>query len=446
MLFKNQDQIIKNGQTSELKKIRKDILEILSSANDAVNSYNVVKNHIIDDKIILDGDIFDINSFDNIYLIGFGKASIGMAQAICDSINVKMGAVITNDTKNKVNSNTVQTYVGTHPIPSQTNISETEKLLDIVSKCNEKDLLIILISGGGSALLCKPRVNLDDLQKTTDLLLKCGANINEVNTVRKHLSFVKGGRLASLTKCTIISFIISDIIGDPIEFIASGPTSPDSTTFSDAENILKKFVISSNIPSSVKKIIIDGKKGDITETPKQNQGIFNNVFNYIVANNKIACYAAKEKAEELGYKALLLTTSLDGEASDIGKYLVEKTASYITKKDTIFISGGETTVTIKGKGKGGRNQEMVLGSVDELENKSVVFSSFATDGIDGISDAAGAIADGYTKMRSVNKHLNTQKFLEENNSYEFFKNLEDIFITGSTGTNVMDLQILVKIK
>ena len=445
MLFKNREQIIENGQTPELKSIREDVLDVLNSALDAVNPYNAVKSKFDGKNINFKSETIDISDFENIYLVGFGKASIGMAQAVCDSINVKQGAVVTNDPGNEVQSDCISTFVGSHPIPDEKSIEGTEEILEIVEKCEENDLLIVLISGGGSALLEKPRVSINDLQKTTDLLLKSGANINGINTIRKHLSFVKGGQLAASAKCMIISFIVSDIIGDPVEFIASGPTYPDSTTYQDAQRILNKYNLWTKLPSSVQDVIEDGIKGKIPETPKKNDPAFNDVFNFIVANNKIACNAAKEKAEELEYKAILLTTSLDGEAKDIGKYLAEKAANYLTEGEkVVFISGGETTVTIKGSGKGGRNQEMILGSLEELADKNIVFSSFATDGIDGMSDAAGAIADTFTMKRALKNNLDPKEFLENNNSYEFFKNLDDLFLTGPTGTNVMDIQILVK--
>jgi len=446
MLFKNQEQVIENGQTSELKKIRKDIFDILASALNAVNPYDAVKSKFDGESIVFKSETIDISDFKNIYLIGFGKASVSMAQAVCDSVNIKNGAVITSDPSNRVQNNSVSTFVGSHPIPNQKNIEYTNKILNIVEKCDENNLLIVLISGGGSSLLSKPRVSIDDLHKTTDLLLKSGASIKEINTIRKHLSFVKGGQLAFYAKCTIISFIISDIIGDPIEFIASGPTYPDSTTYIDVQKILKKYGLLMKLSSSVKKVIEDGIRGKIPETPKKGDLVFDDVFNFIVANNEMACNAAKEKAEELGYKTMLLTTSLDGQAKDVGRYLAEKATNYLTDAKMVFISGGETTVTIKGNGKGGRNQEMVLSSVKELIDKNVVFSSFATDGIDGVTDAAGAIADAYTLKRAYKKNLDPNKFLNENNSYEFFNKLNDLIITGPTGTNVMDIQILVKIK
>lgn len=447
MLFKNQKQIIKNGQTPELKETRRDALNILTSAVKAVDSYNVVKSKFDGKKIVFESETIDISDFEDIYLIGFGKASVGMTQAICDSIKIKRGAIITNNSKNKVKSNNVVTFVGGHPLPDRKSITGTNKILDVVDKCNKNDLLIVLISGGGSSLFCKPRVNLKDLRNTTDLLLKSGANIKEINTIRKHLSFVKGGQLIAHAKCTVISFIISDIIGDPIEFIASGPTYLDSTTYEEAKKILEKYDLWRRIPPSVRKVINDGIKNKIPETPKKEDPIFEKVFNFIVANNELACRAAEDKAEELGYKTMLLTTKLDGEARNVGRYLAEKATNHLTNaKKMIFISGGETTVTVKRNGKGGRNLEMVLSSVEELAGKDVIFLSFATDGIDGTCDAAGAIADAYSLTKAYKKNLDPNKFLNENNSYEFFKSIGDLLKTGPTETNVMDIQILIKIK
>lgn len=446
MLFKNHKEIIDNGQTIDLKNARKDILEIFTYALNAVDPYKSVKSKFCADKIIIQSKNINISDFENVYLIGFGKASVSMAQAVCDSIEIKKGIIITNESNRKVNSNRIITYVGDHPITSQNSINGTNEILDMVKNCNENDLLIVLISGGGSALFSKPRTSLKDIQKTNDLLLRSGANINEINTIRKHLSFVKGGQLVDFVKCRIISLIISDIINDPIEFIASGPTYPDSTTFLDAKNILKKYKLLKKIPLSVKNLIENGISKKISETPKKDSPVFNGVSNFIIANNEIACRAAEEKAKKLNYKTMLLTTSLEGEAKEIGKYLVEKAINYSTEeKKLLFIAGGETTVTIKGDGKGGRNQEMVLGSVFELSNKDVVFSSFATDGIDGISKAAGAIADGYTFRKAQSKNLDYKSYIKSNDSYQYFNELNDLLITGSTGTNVMDIQILLKL-
>lgn len=445
MLFKNRQEIINNGETVELRKTREDILNILEESVKSVDPYFSVKSKINNNCIVFDKKVIDTSSFENIYLAGFGKASVGMAQAACDSLNVKKGIVITNDPQQKVKNGSVETIVGGHPIPNQGSIKGTEKIIELFKKSKEKDLIINLISGGGSALLEKPRVNLSDLQSITNLLLKSGADINEINTVRKHLSNVKGGQLVTNIKGNLISLIISDIIGDPISFIASGPTYYDSTSFSDAKNVLKKYNLWSKIPGSVRKVINDGLNGIINDTPKKDDFVFKNVQNFIVANNNIACETAVEKAKRLGYKTMLLTTSLDGEAKEVGKFLADKALNYANSdKYYLFISGGETTVTVHGDGKGGRNSEMVLGCVKDIKESNVVFASFATDGVDGNSNAAGAIADGFTYAKAKDKNLDFELYLKNNNAYNFFNSLGDLFITGPTGTNVMDIQIIVK--
>lgn len=445
MLFKNYNQIIQNGKTPILKKIRKDILDVFSSAITSVDPYIAVKKVIKENKIVIGSKIFNISDFENVYLVGFGKASIGMGQAICDSIKIKKGIIITNRIGLIVKDKNVSTYVGNHPIPDQKNVDATDKIISLLKKTKKNDLLIVLISGGGSALLCKPRIPLEDMQITTDLLLKSGLNINEINTIRKHLSFIKGGQLATYTNCTIVSLVISDVVGDPLSFIASGPTFPDSTSFKECKNILEKYNIFFSLPNSVKKIIYDGVSKKIPETPTKESYVFKKVNNFIVANNKIACNAAKEKSEELGYYTIILTTQLEGESRDIGKFLVKKIKNYdLISKKIMFISSGETTVTIKGKGRGGRNQEMILSTIEELKDLDIVFASIGTDGIDGNSEAAGAIADSISFKKALDRNLDFNNFLEDNNSYEFFKQINDLLITGFTGTNVMDLQIIVK--
>lgn len=445
MLFKNQKQLIENGQTPKLKQIRSEILEIISAAVDAVNPYKSVKSVVKTNKIILSDEEINIKDFNNIYVVGFGKASVGMAQAVSDSINISKGIVVTNNKDDFVKNEKIETIIGSHPIPDKNCIIAADKIINLIDKCKKDDLLIVLISGGGSALLCKPRISLKNLQITTDLLLKSGTNIKEINTIRKHLSYVKGGQLIKHAKCKVVSLIISDIIGDPIEFISSGPTSPDSTTFLNAKEILEKYHLLNKIPQEVKIILNRGIKNEISETPKKNERIFKNVTNHIIANNRLACISAEKKAKELEYKTMLLTTHLDGEAKEIGKFLINKVNNYNQKNEKIlFIFGGETTVTIKGDGIGGRNQEMVLSSIKDISEKNIVFTSFATDGIDGIGDSAGAIADNYSYQRALQRNLNPIDFLEDNNSYNFFKELSDLLKTGSTGTNVMDIQLIVK--
>ena len=441
MVFRNRQQIIDNGETAELKEKRKIILDILTVALKAVDPYTVVKTHFQNHSIQLNHDrIIDLTDFHNIYLIAFGKASIGMSQAVCDVFPINRGVAITNDPSHKVKHSKVTTIVGGHPIPNNQSILGAREAQDIINNCNSRDLLIVLISGGGSSLLCNPRVPLEDMQLTTDLLLESGATINEINTIRKHISYVKGGQLIQKIPCDVITFIISDIVGDPIEFIASGPTAPDSTTFEDAKKIFKKYNLWNKTPNSVRKTIEDGLLGKIPETPKYEDEIFKQVENIIIANNKKACQAAANHAKQIGYPASIITTNLTGEARDTGISLIKKIPLML---DRVFIAGGETTVTVKGKGVGGRNQEMVLGCIDIIQDTPLVFTSFATDGIDGKTEAAGAIADRYTRLKAEEKNLDPNIFLGENNSYAFFKNLGDLLLTGPTGTNVMDIQVVL---
>lgn len=441
MLFKNYTELVKNGQTPEIRKKREDVLRIFEHSIEAVDPYKAVLTCLSEKNIVLDNKVVKTSDFEDIYLIGFGKASVGMSQAVCDKIQIKKGIVITNDSKNKVDSPFIETLVGGHPLPNENCIEATNKILDLMSYCTDRDLLIILISGGGSSLLCKPRIPLDDLQKTTDLLLRSNASIDEINTIRKHLSFVKGGQLVKFNNSMKISLVISDVIGDPLEFIASGPTYPDSTTFNDAKSIFLKYDLWDYLPINTRRIIDDGLDGLIPETLKSFDDAFENVFNMVIANNKIACEAALAKASDLGYSPHIFSTSFSGDSRKAAFELLKFKAE--ASCNNLFISGGETTVELKGDGKGGRNQEIVLSLVKKISGKNLVFASFATDGVDGNSDAAGAIADGLTYQRASQLGLDPIKYLENNDSYNYFKSVKDLFFTDSTGTNVMDIQILV---
>ena len=444
MLFKNEKELIENGRTQLLQDKRKDALTILAASVESINPYSVISSRLTEKSIQLDHEQLNLDLFQNIFLVGFGKASVGMAQAVCDTLTVKKGVVITNDPTGKVTHPAFQSIHGGHPIPNENSIQGTQEIEDVIAGCSSEDLLIIVISGGGSALLCHPKVPLEDMQQTTRLLLKSGATITEINTVRKHVSYVKGGNLVKNVACRVVAFIISDVVDDPLEFIASGPTCGDDTTYQDAISILKKYQIWNVTPQSVIHVLTDGANGLIPETPSRDDDIFMKVDNIIVANNTLACETAFQKAKELGYKPILLSTSIVGEARDVGKELVYKSNQLVREKGiNLCIAGGETTVTIHGDGKGGRNQEMVLSVVELLADTKQVFVSFATDGIDGMSPGAGAIADGETFQRAKSYHLHPQTYLQNNDSYSFFKKLNDVLLTGPTGTNVMDLQIIL---
>ncbi|MCD6236751.1 MAG: glycerate kinase [Thermoplasmata archaeon] len=433
MLFKNAQRIIENGKTRELKVARENILKMLNAAINAVDSYKVTKESL--------HPFFERSDYQSIYLLAFGKASVPMAKAVCDTLQIKNGIVITNETNNRVDHKKVKTFVADHPAPTSRNIKATDYALSMIEQCKSNDLLIVLISGGGSALFCKPRVSLSDIQRLTELLLKSGVDIKEINTIRKHLSYIKGGQLVRLAKCDISAYIISDVVGDPLEFIASGPTVPDSTTYNDAKNILKKYGLWNKVPASIQNILIRGIRGELSETPKPGDKMFDRVKNTIVANNSKACKAVKNKAEELGYKGIIFSTELTGNARDVGKLLIKYAENL--ESGSVLVAGGETTVKVKGNGKGGRNQEMILSSVEHIADTDIVFSSLATDGIDGNSDAAGAIADGYTKERAKNMGMKIESYLRNNDSYHFFKKLDELLVTGYTGTNVMDVQLLL---
>jgi glycerate-2-kinase len=444
MLFKNYDDLVLNGQSPELQQKRRDVLDMLSAAVNAVQPSRVVKDVFSGTQLVFASEAFDLSSFDHLYIVGFGKASVGMAQAVCDAVTITKGIIITNDPSAIITNHSIEVIIGGHPLPNEDSIRGAEKILNLLDKCSENDCVIVLISGGGSSLFCKPRVPLNDLQKTIDMLLRCGVSIDELNTIRKHLSLVKGGQLAQYTKAVIISLIISDIVHDPITSIASGPTSPDPSTFSDTREILKRYELWANIPITVRTIIKEGIAGRISETPKENDPVFETVFNFIIANNERACQGAMDKAKELGYDAKLMATSITGEARVIGKYLINRVMKSLIHRKIVVITSGETTVTIQGGGIGGRNQELVLSCVEEITGNELVVASFATDGIDGNSDAAGAVADGLTLTRAMEKKLNPSCFLKQNNSNVFFQALNDTFLTGPTGTNVMDIQIILQ--
>ena len=415
---------------------REIVLYILEEVLKKVNGYNVIKERVkrINDAIMINGRKIDLFDYKRIFLIGFGKASAEMAKAMEEIVEFDDSAIITT---RKVKTRRAKVYIGTHPYPSQENIDITEKILEIVKKADKDDLIFCLISGGGSSLLCKPRVSLEALIDVTEELMKKGCGIEELNTVRKHLSCVKGGQLAKMSKAKIISLIISDIIGNPVEFISSGPTAEDTTTFEDALKILKKYGVKNK---EVLEVIKRGIKGEIDETPKK----LSNVENFVIADIGLACNEAKKVAEEFGIKARIIKTDLRGEAKEVGKDLA-KYARYYPRDNAILIFGGETTVKVKGDGKGGRNQEMMLSAIEEIKNEHIVMLSCGTDGIDGNSPAAGAIIDGYSYEKAKRKSLNINEYLERNDSYTFFEKMGDAIMTGYTGTNVMDIQIIYKL-
>lgn len=436
---------ILNKYVLSKNKWRCDVLEILEEGLKTADPKKAVKD-------VLGKLENDISKASRVFVIGFGKASLAMAQGCEETLKERVQdyAVIMPKGFEVRGSGRVKVFEGTHPIPSRINVESTEKLLSVYSNLTSKDLVICLISGGGSSLLTLPAedVSLEDKIMATDILIKSGAEIKEVNTVRKHISRVKGGQLVSFLKpAKVISLIVSDIVGDPVEYIASGPTSPDPSTFEDAFAVISKYNLKGKLPSSVLERIRRGLRKEIPETPKPGDPIFDNVKNIVVLNNMKSLAAMKSKADELGYNTLILTSYMQGEAREVGKF-VSSVMKQVSKHNTpvekpaCLIMGGETTVTVKGRGRGGRNQELVLSVVNSYRpDKNFVFASIGSDGVDGYSDAAGAIADYLTVENISEKSLDPEKFLMENDSYNFFKQADCLIFTGVTGTNVNDFAI-----
>lgn len=337
-------------------------------------------------------------------------------------------------------------------MPDERGVKGTEEILSLVEKAGERDLVICLISGGGSALLIAPvsGISLEDKQNATKFLLASGATIHEFNTVRKHLSRAKGGRLAQMAyPATVASLILSDVVGDDLDVIASGPTVPDPSTFQDADKILKDYGIWNQLASSVRHHFEKGSSGQIEDTPKSDNPAFQQCSQELVGTNLQALEAAAKTAGSLGYRPLILSSKVEGEAREVAIFFTAIGKEVLGSENPLkppvcVLCGGETTVTLQGDGHGGRNQEFALASalaIDGLDNMIVL--SGGTDGTDGPTDAAGAIADGTTLARARENDLDPKDFLQRNDSYNFFQKLDDLIMTGPTRTNVMDIYMLL---
>jgi len=438
-----------------LKKLREDAKRIFRAGLKAVEPDQAVKRYVkVKEKILKIGQKkYNLDEINHIFVVGMGKAGFPMAKAIEEIIGdrISKGIVVVKygyggELKK------IRILEASHPVPDEAGIKAAQKIANLVRNTDEKDLVICLISGGGSALLPAPvnGISLEEKQLTTELLLKCGASIQEINTIRKHLSWIKGGQLAKLIyPSSLQALILSDVVGDELDAIASGPTVPDSTTFDESWEIIKNYNIQSQLPESVIKHIKMGKEGMLPETPKKGDPIFKKVDNLIIGSNILALEAAKEEATKLGYNCLILSSSIQGEAREVVKVHAAIVKEISSSKNPVsapacVLSGGETTVKVRGEGLGGRNLEFSLAASIQIKGmKNVLILSAASDGTDGPTDAAGAFTDGSTWSRAIDIGLNPQKFLNNNDSYHFFQQLGDLFITGPTNTNVMDIHILL---
>ena len=407
---------------------------------------------------------YDLDSIERIFLVGGGKAGAPMAKAVISRLgdrlagavlNVKEGYTLAPDQMAEMQrtaAGPVEFIEAGHPTPDEAGIHGAQRMADSLKGPSERDLVICVVSGGGSALMTLPAegLSLADIQALTDLLLRSGATINEMNTVRKHLSRLKGGGLARLAyPARLVALLLSDVVGNPLDVIASGPTVPDSTTFADAWAVLEKYDLAKEAPPAVVDHLRAGLAGDIPDTPKPGDQVFERVQTVVVGSNEIAASRAVEQAKKENLHSLLLTTYLEGEAREVAKVAAAFAKELATSgrplpKPACLVAGGETTVTVRGQGKGGRNQELALAAALALSGwQGVILAALATDGTDGPTDAAGAIITGDTVSKALAQGLDPTAYLRHNDSYHFFQQTGDLIMTGPTNTNVNDLLFIL---
>jgi hydroxypyruvate reductase len=398
------------------------------------------------------GLAYPLERYRRVYLVGAGKAGVPMAAAAAAVLGESLtaGQVIVKDGYGEGGDlpGSVAVLEAGHPVPDSRGVAGASRLVDLLAQTTSEDLVICLISGGGSALLHLPApgLSLEDLQALTRVLLECGATINEINTLRKHLEQLKGGGLARLAApARVLTLILSDVVGNPLDIIASGPTVPDPSTFAEAYAVLRKYAIEARVPPGVRAHLEAGMRGEISETPKPGDPVFERVQNVLVGSNLLAARGARDQAVQEGFHTLLLTTYLQGEAREAGRFLaalarqLAETGEPLPRPACVIV-GGETTVTIRGDGRGGRNQELALAAVADLAGlPDVAVVTLATDGGDGPTDAAGAVVTGETYSRALAAGLDPAANLARNDSHPFFESLGDLLRPGPTRTNVNDL-------
>lgn len=403
--------------------------------------------HILDQQFLLD-------KIPNIYIIGAGKASAAMAKVGEEILgNLITAGIVVTKYEHALPLKKIICIEAAHPLPDEAGINATIKTIELVQQASKNDIVICLISGGASSLWIDiPRnVTLIDVQQTFNIFLQCGANIEEINTIRKHLSAIKGGQLLQhAPEANWFSFIISDVPGDDLSVIASGPTVPDSSSFTDVKNIVEKYGLTNKLPASILKHINDGFSGWVYETPKLGDAIFKQVQNKIIGNNSIALQAAAEKATAFGYSTLLVDANMKGDAATTVVEIMNCYKKYSGNKPACMLLGGETTVKVTGKGKGGRNQHLVLSALLQLMQKEdfnqhyqLTFLSAGTDGTDGPTDAAGAIADKEIARLAGENKIDAQHYFDDNDAYHFFEQTGGLVKTGATQTNVMDMVVVL---
>lgn len=435
-------------------QLRKAAGEIFQAALGAANPRVSMQRHLRRDgeNLLVNGGVYDLGQ-GKIYVVGAGKAAAAMAGAVEEVLGdrVSDGVVVVKD-GHGVPLRRIRTHEASHPLPDARGVEGTAAILALLTRTRPEDLVIVLISGGGSALLPAPveGIALREKQTATGELLASGATIEEINAVRKHCSRLKGGQLArAVQPASCLTLVLSDVIDDPLDVIASGPTVPDPTTYEDALRVLSRYALHDRMPASIGRHLEKGSRGEVPETPKAGDACFDKSRHVIVGNNLESLLAARDRAARMGFHTLLLTTGLRGESREVARvlaaFLLEtRRSGHPIPPPACLLLGGETTVTIRGKGKGGRSQELALAvAIDIAGAEDCVIFSAGTDGSDGPTEAAGAVADGETCLRAKAAGSDPLRALEDNDAYHFFQDLGDLIQTGPTLTNVMDVTLLL---
>lgn len=443
-----------------LKGMREEAEGLFQAAIDRVNPYEAVKQFVRlkGTKLIL-GQVeqqkidLEMEAFRRIFIVGGGKATAPMARAMEDLLGERINGGVINVKYGFTDKLSFTKIVEAgHPLPDQNGVAGTGKIIDLLKEMGDKDLLFSLISGGGSALLPQPagRISLEEKQAVTKGLLECGASIDEINAIRKHISSSKGGQMArSAFPATTVNLMLSDVVGDKMDVIASGPFVPDPSTFEEAMEIVEKYQLK-DLPDSIRAYLKNGVEHGVPETPKMGDPIFDRVHNFIIGSNILALEAAKAAAQSLGYQTLLLSSSIEGETKDVALVHAAIAREILSTGNPVsppacIISGGETTVTIKGTGLGGRNQEFCLAAAMALRDlpPRVVILSGGTDGNDGPTPAAGAVVDPLTVRKGEEMGMSAGEYLANNDAYHYFKKTDQLLMTGPTKTNVMDVRLIL---
>jgi glycerate-2-kinase len=433
------------------KQVAEDIF--LSAVRSVTPSVLIPSVFSLDNNVLRAGNItFQLNEIRNIYVIGAGKASAAMAAEVEKILGdrIEKGHIIVKYGHSCRLKRIKVTEAG-HPVPDRKGFKATRSLLEIAAEAGEGDLVICLISGGGSALLADfpEGSSAKEIIRMNELLVNCGAGISEINAVRKHTSYVKGGQLArTVFPATLLNLVLSDVPGDPLDVIASGPTVPDPSTFNQALEVLRKYDLVQKIPENILQHLHKGINGLIPETPKSGDIVFSKTINLLIGTNKVALEAAVRKAFDYNINALIIDTKLQGDVSSVADYVVETAVRFRKDENEVkpvcLLFGGETTVKMTGKGKGGRNQHLaLLVSLLLRDLPEMTFLSGGTDGNDGPTDAAGAIVDSDTYLQAISEKIIPEKYIEAFNSYNFFRKAGGHVITGPTMTNVMDVMVMI---